>query len=111
MYWRMTFQAPARFFGIMKDDYDILMFEMQDRLHLNLSIKGIGINSIYPVVPLYEEIDARIEAQISPAEWDAMSREAKAIEVCHYRIRHAIEYQKSLAEEKIIEKARNKGRK
>jgi hypothetical protein len=94
----------------MKDDYDILMLDMQDRLHLNLSIRSILNIGNFPVVPLYEEFDARIEARISPAEWDVMSREAKALEICHYRIRHAIEYQKSLAEEKIVEKMRNKGR-
>ncbi len=111
MFWRMTYQTSVLFFGIKKDDFDILTLEMQDRLHLNLSIKSIMNMGNLQIVPLYEEFDARIEARISPAEWDKMSREAKAMEICHYRIRHAIEYQKSLAEEKIIEKMRNKGRK
>jgi hypothetical protein len=54
------------------------------------------------MISLYEEMSVRVDCGYNIHEWKLLSAEERALEVAHYRIRKAVEYQISLAEEKYI---------
>jgi hypothetical protein len=71
---------------------------------------GIEIHQIpIPgIVPYYEEHDARLESGYNLIEWEAIGPYDRALEIAHYRVRHAIEYQKMKAQERELEKSRRR---
>lgn len=63
------------------------------------------------LVPSYEEMDARIEAHYTAAEWQMLGPLGRAWEVAHYRARKLVALHVSDAQAQAAEReARRKGR-
>ncbi len=90
-------------FGIVLNDEIITSLPVSSKDQLGIRIDQVPIPG---TVPLYEEHDARIESGYNLLEWNNLNPDDRALEVAHYRIRHAIEYQKVKSQEREMERDR-----
>ena len=83
-------------FGIRSDDVLITDIPIRTKDSLGLYVDGVSIPGM---VTMYEEHDARVEAGYTLREWYNLDGYSRAVEVAHYRVRHSIEYHKTLKQE------------
>lgn len=90
-------------FGILLDDQEITSLDVDTK-----DILGIQITELKPpgLVSLLEEYNTKSEGGYNIFEWEKLDPIQKAVEVAHYRIRKAIEYQQYKKSENKIETPR-----
>ena len=92
-------------FGVELDGYLITELPVDAKHTLGIEIKQPPIPG---VVSMYEEHDCRISAHYTLREWYNLKEEDRALEIAHYRIRHALDYQKNKRQEEQAERVNQK---